>query len=67
MLPVAILCGGLATRLRPATETIPKALIPINGEPFIAQQLRLLSSAGVDRVVMCVGYLGEMIQEFAGD
>ena len=67
MLPVAILSGGLATRLRPATETIPKALIPINGEPFIAQQLRLLSSAGVDRVVMCVGYLGEMIQEFAGD
>jgi NDP-sugar pyrophosphorylase family protein len=67
MLPLAILCGGLATRLRPATETIPKALIDINGEPFIAHQLRLLSSAGVDRVVMCVGYLGEMIQEFAGD
>jgi N-acetyl-alpha-D-muramate 1-phosphate uridylyltransferase len=67
MLPVAILSGGLATRLRPATETLPKALIPINGEPFIAHQLRLLSSAGVDRVVMCVGYLGEMIQEFAGD
>ncbi len=67
MLPVAILSGGLATRLRPATETIPKALIPINGEPFIAHQLRLLSSAGVDRVVLCVGYLGEMIQEFAGD
>jgi N-acetyl-alpha-D-muramate 1-phosphate uridylyltransferase len=67
MLPIAILSGGLATRLRPATETIPKALILINGEPFIAHQLRLLSSAGVDHVVMCVGYLGEMIQEFAGD
>jgi NDP-sugar pyrophosphorylase family protein len=67
MLPVAILCGGLATRLRPATETIPKALININGEPFIRHQLRLLSSAGVDRVVLCVGYLGEMIQEIAGD
>jgi MurNAc alpha-1-phosphate uridylyltransferase len=67
MLPVAILAGGLATRLRPATETIPKALIDINGEPFIAHQLRLLSSAGVQRVVMCVGYLGEMIQKFAGD
>lgn len=67
MLPVAILSGGLATRLRPATETIPKALILINDEPFIAHQLRLLSSAGVDHVVLCVGYLGEMIQEFAGD
>jgi MurNAc alpha-1-phosphate uridylyltransferase len=67
MLPVAILSGGLATRLRPTTETIPKCLIDINGEPFIAHQLRLLSGAGVDRVVMCVGYLGEMIQDFAGD
>jgi NDP-sugar pyrophosphorylase family protein len=67
MLPVAILSGGLATRLRPATETIPKALIPINGEPFIAHHLRLLSNAGVERVVMCVGHFGEMIQEFAGD
>jgi MurNAc alpha-1-phosphate uridylyltransferase len=67
MLPVAILSGGLATRLRPATETIPKALIDINGEPFIAHQLRLLNSAGVDRAIMCVGYLGEMIQRFAGD
>jgi NDP-sugar pyrophosphorylase family protein len=67
MLPVAILCGGLATRLRPATVTMPKALIPINGEPFIAHQLRLLSAAGVERVVLCVGHLGDMIQDFAGD
>jgi NDP-sugar pyrophosphorylase family protein len=67
MLPVAILSGGLATRLRPAIGAIPKALIPIHGEPFIAHQLRLLSSAGVDRVVLCVGHLGDMIQDFAGD
>ncbi len=67
MLPIAILSGGLATRLRPATGIIPKALIPIHGEPFIAHQLRLLSSAGADRVVLCVGHLGEMIQDFAGD
>jgi NDP-sugar pyrophosphorylase family protein len=67
MLPVAILSGGLATRLRPATETIPKAMIDINGEPFIAHQLRLLGRAGVERVILCVGYLGEMIEEFAGD
>ncbi len=67
MLPCAILCGGLARRLRPITETIPKSLIPINGVPFIAHQLRLLHSQGVSRAVACVGYLGELIQEFVGD
>jgi NDP-sugar pyrophosphorylase family protein len=66
-LPVAILSGGLATRLRPMTETIPKALLELNGEPFVAHQLRLLSSRGIERVVLCVGYRGEMIRDFVGD
>jgi NDP-sugar pyrophosphorylase family protein len=65
--PVAILAGGLATRLRPLTETVPKSLIEINGEPFIAHQLRLLRSAGLRHVVLCTGYLGEMIQDYVGD
>jgi len=47
MLPVAILAGGLATRLRPVTEKIPKALMEVNGEPFLAHQLRLLSASGI--------------------
>ncbi|HEY2016869.1 MAG TPA: nucleotidyltransferase family protein [Bryobacteraceae bacterium] len=67
MLPVAILAGGLATRLRPATEKIPKALLEINGEPFLAHQLRLLASSGIERVTLCVGYLGEMLEAYAGD
>jgi len=67
MLPVTILAGGLATRLRPLTETIPKALVEINGEPFLAHQLRLLKRGGVDRVVLCVSYRGEQIREYAGD
>jgi NDP-sugar pyrophosphorylase family protein len=67
MLPVAILAGGLATRLRPVTEKIPKALIEINGEPFLAHQLRLLASQGVTRATLCVGYLGEMLEAYAGD
>jgi N-acetyl-alpha-D-muramate 1-phosphate uridylyltransferase len=67
MLPCAILCGGLAKRLRPVTESIPKSLIPILGEPFIAHQLRLLRANGITRVVLCAGYLGAMIQEFVGD
>ena len=67
MLPVAILAGGLATRLHPVTERIPKALVEINGEPFLAHQLRLLRARGIDRVVLCIGQLGEQIREYAGD
>src|SRR5674476_268509 len=67
MLPMAILAGGLATRLRPATERVPKALIEVAGEPFLAHQLRLLRRHGFERVVLSVGYLGEKIQAFAGD
>jgi NDP-sugar pyrophosphorylase family protein len=67
MLPVAILAGGLATRLRPLTETIPKSLIEINGEPFLWHQLRLLRDCGVSRVVLCLSYLGEQVRDSVGD
>jgi len=61
-LPVAILAGGLATRLRPLTETRPKALLPVASKPFLAHQLELLRSQGLSRVVLCVGHLGETIE-----
>ena len=67
LLPVAILAGGLAARLRPLTEDKPKALIEVAGEPFIAHQLRLLRQQGIREVVVCAGYLGEMIEAFVGD
>jgi NDP-sugar pyrophosphorylase family protein len=66
MLDAAILAGGFATRLRPITEQIPKALIDINGAPFIAHQLRLLRSRGIRRAVLCLGYRGEQVRDFVG-
>src|ERR1035441_1999362 len=67
MFPVAILAGGLAKRLRPLTETIPKSLVEINGEPFLWHQLRLLREHGVSHVVLCLSYLGEQVRDSAGD
>jgi len=66
-LTVAILAGGLATRLRPITETVPKSLLEVNGEPFAMHQLRLVQSKGVRRVVLCVGHLGELVERAIGD
>jgi NDP-sugar pyrophosphorylase family protein len=67
LLPVAILAGGLATRLRPLTDTLAKALIDIHGEPFIVHQLRLLRDQGIRQVVVCVGYLSEQIVKVVGN
>jgi len=65
--PVAILAGGLATRLRPITEKVPKLLVEVAGEPFFSHQIRLLKKAGLTKLVLCVGYLGEKIVEQYGD
>lgn len=67
MLPVAILAGGMATRLRPITETIPKSLIEVDGRSFIFHQLEWLHDEGVKSVVLCVGHLGERIVDAVGN
>jgi NDP-sugar pyrophosphorylase family protein len=67
LLTVAILAGGLASRLRPMTETVPKSLLEVNGEPFAVHQLRLLQANGIRRVVICIGHLGALVQRAIGD
>lgn len=65
--PVVILAGGLATRLRPITEKIPKALVDVGGKPFIYHQLRLLHSHGIRQVVISAWYRGDMIRDYVND
>ena len=67
MLPVIILAGGLATRMRPITEKIPKAMLEVAGKPFIVHQLHLLKKNNIENVILCVGYLGEMIEDYVRD
>jgi NDP-sugar pyrophosphorylase family protein len=67
MLPVVILAGGLATRMKPITEKIPKSLIEVNSKPFISHQLDYLKSQGIQNIVLCIGHLGHMIESLIGD
>jgi NDP-sugar pyrophosphorylase family protein len=66
-LTVAILAGGLATRLGSITQQTPKSLLEIEGRPFAERQLDLLRSHGITKVVFCVGHLGEQIESALGD
>lgn len=63
MYPIVILAGGLATRLRPITEKIPKSLIEINGEPFVYHQLDLLEKKGFKKIHFCLGFLGDLVED----
>jgi NDP-sugar pyrophosphorylase family protein len=67
MLPVAVLAGGLATRLGAVTATIPKLLLDVGGRPFAEHQIEWLRSEGVTHVVYCLGHLGEQIIAVLGD
>ena len=64
--PVLILAGGKATRLGEVTQTIPKALVPLAGKPFIDHQLAGLFAQGIREVMMCVGHFAEQIREHVG-
>jgi NDP-sugar pyrophosphorylase family protein len=53
--------------MRPATLTTPKSLLEVAGRPFVAWQLEALAHSGFDEVLMCIGHLGEQIQEVVGN
>jgi NDP-sugar pyrophosphorylase family protein len=67
VMQIVVLAGGLATRMRPRTETVPKALLEVAGRPFIDWQLELLARSGATEVVLCVAHLADMIRAHLGD
>jgi NDP-sugar pyrophosphorylase family protein len=66
-LPVAVLAGGLATRLGSITSTMPKSLVDVGGRPFAEHQIALLARHGLTDIVFLVGHLGEMVRDVLGD
>ncbi len=64
---VVILAGGVAKRLGPMTEHIPKSLLRVAGEPFIAHQFLLLKKNGIKEIIICSGYLSRQVEDFVGD
>jgi len=63
-LQVVILAGGKGTRLKPMTMTIPKPMMKINGVPFLEILIKLLKMKRISNVVMCVGYLSNVIEDY---
>lgn len=60
-----ILCGGKGERLKPFTDQLPKALVPLHGKPLLHHLMNYLSQSGISRFVLCVGYKAECIEQFA--
>ena len=64
---VIILAGGLGTRLRGEVKDAPKSMAPVNGRPFLEYQLQQIHAAGLKRVILSTGYLGEQVQAYFGN
>lgn len=62
-----VLCGGRGKRLRPHTDSLPKAMVDVAGRPFLAFLVEQLGSQGIKRFVFCTGYLGDLISKYFGN
>lgn len=62
-----IMAGGRGTRMRPYTTVLPKPLLPVGDQPILAILLEQLAAAGVQRIDLCLGYLGELIRAYLAD
>src|SRR5688572_20935807 len=62
-----ILAGGRGTRLKPLTDTRPKPMIEVLGKPFLAYQIEQLRDQGFKKILLLLGYLPEVVQEYCGN
>ncbi|MEK6899523.1 MAG: HAD-IIB family hydrolase [Nanoarchaeota archaeon] len=62
-----VLAGGLGTRLRPLTESMPKPLLPVHGKPIVEHTIRQLAKHGVKRIVLSIGYKADLLQDYFKD
>ena len=59
-----IFAAGLGTRLRPLTDTMPKALVPVGGKPLLAHVIERLQTAGYERLVINVHHFADQIEQY---
>jgi len=64
---IVIIAGGLATRLRPITETIPKSMVLLKGKPFFIHQIELCKKNGIKEIIFCGGHLWEQVKNYFGN
>jgi D-glycero-D-manno-heptose 1,7-bisphosphate phosphatase len=62
-----ILAGGRGTRLKPLTDSRPKPMVEILGKPFLAYQIEQLRDQGFEKILLLLGYLPEVVQDYCGD
>ena len=65
MMQAMIFAAGLGTRLKPLTDTMPKALVSVGGEPLLKRVIHNLSVAGVDRIVVNVHHFAQQINRLS--
>lgn len=65
--PVVILCGGRGTRLREQTQSIPKPLVEIGGQPIVWHVINVYLAQGFEEFILCTGYLGDLVKGFVGE
>jgi glucose-1-phosphate cytidylyltransferase len=63
-IPVVILCGGMGTRLREASEKLPKPLVDIGGKPIVWHVMKTYAHYGFRRFILCLGYKSDQIRRY---